>query len=256
MILNYLYNIWMMNLPYLNAHWLAPSTISALSTTRYPGNSRSPFAENNLALHVEDKVEAVLTNRQALRLNLALPNEPEWLEQTHSNHCVIVEKDSNRKADAAITQSKQHVLVILTADCLPILLCNRQGSEIAAIHAGWRGLVNGIVENTLAQMSSQPSELVAWIGPAICQSCYEVGDEVLHAFETRYSFAKLAFRAQQPHKWRANLPLLAEKILLSSGLFKVSQSKICTFEQSDEFYSYRKQPQTGRIATLIWINSM
>lgn len=237
----------------LLANWPAPANIHALTTQRYPGFSQAPYDTNNLGLHVGDEEQQVLLNRSVLAETLQLPAQPAWLEQTHSNHCVIVEEESNRRADAAITRSNQQVLAIMTADCLPILLCNQQGTEIAAIHAGWRGLVNGIIENTVAKMHSPPADLLAWIGPGICQACYEVGHDVLTEWTKHYSFAAQAFKAQGK-KWLANLPLLAELILNQMSIFNVFHSQVCTFEQKNAFFSYRRAPQTGRMATLIWFN--
>ncbi len=234
----------------LIATWPAPPNIGALTTYNTTGFSQPPFASNNLAYHVGDNEQHVQANRRALSLSLGLPNEPAWLEQTHTNQCVIIEEDTNRVADAAITRQKTSALAIMTADCLPILLCDQQGTEIAAIHAGWRGLANGIIENTLAKMKSPPATLLAWIGPAICQSCYETGEDVKHTFITRYPFTNSTFLNKNSHLY-ANLPKMAELILQSCGVTAVYQSAVCTFE-SKQLYSYRREAQTGRIATLIW----
>jgi polyphenol oxidase len=243
----------MTTLPHLIANWPAPPNVSALTTTRLNGASLAPFDKNNLGLHVGDNPVHVEQNRQHLVQSLCLPNPPAWLEQTHSNHCVMVEEDSGRIADAAISRSYSHPLAIMTADCLPILLCNQAGTEIAAIHAGWRGLLNGIVENTINKMHASVDTLLAWIGPAICHKCYQTGLEVQEAYLTRYPFTTRAFYTEQS-KWHANLPLLAELILKHAGISSVYQSNACTFEQENRFYSYRKHAQTGRIATLIWFN--
>jgi len=191
------------------ANWPAPENITALSTTRYSGYSQAPYDSNNLGIYVGDDERHVLQNRQQLVESLQLPGEPQWLQQTHSTRCVVVENETNRDADAAITRSPLHPLVILTADCLPITLCNVQGNEIAAIHAGWRGLYQGIVESSLARMNSKACDLMAWIGPAICQNCYEVGEEVYQAFTSKYPSAKAAFKPVNA-KWLANLPQIAE----------------------------------------------
>ena len=237
----------------LLANWPAPFNICALTTTRTIGSSVSPYSQNNLALHVGDNTSHVKENRAALIHELKLPNEPIWLEQTHTNHCVIVEEDSNRNADAAITRNKEYPLAIMTADCLPIVLCNRSGTEIAAIHAGWRGLANGIVENTLEKMHSAPDTILAWIGPAICQTCYEVGDEMYHTYINRYPFTKSTFQHHGSHR-HANLPKMAELILNTKGVSAVFQSAECTYELKNKFYSYRREAQTGRMVTLIWFN--
>lgn len=235
------------------ANWSAPKNISALSTTRLFGFSQPPFDTNNMGLGLGDNDDHVLQNRQQLVELLQLPGEPQWLRQTHSTHCIIAEEDKNREADAAITRSCNHPLVILTADCLPIMLSNRQGNEIAAIHAGWKGLARGIIENTLSKIKNSAVEMLAWIGPAICQRCYEVDEQVYQSFLDAYPFSQQAFRPLNK-KWLANLPLIAELILNSHGIKMVFQSGLCTLELKNELYSYRRTPQTGRIATLIWFN--
>lgn len=240
---------------YLIANWPAPANISALTTTRLKGASLPPFDKNNLALHVDDNPLHVEQNRTDLIRDLSLPQAPAWLHQTHSNHCVIVENDSNRDADAAITRSIHHPLAIMTADCLPILLCNKQGTEIAAIHAGWRGLLNGIVENTINKMNSPANNLISWIGPAICHRCYQTGNDVMDAYIKRYPFTTSAFYKAES-RLHADLPKLAELILTNLGVSSTHQSQACTFEQENEFFSYRKRAQTGRIATLIWFNQL
>jgi YfiH family protein len=236
-------------MPNFKANWPAPKNIHAFTTTCEGGYSKAPYASNNLALHVGDEEVHVLKNRAALMRTHALPNEPAWLEQTHSTRCVVVETDTNRIADASITRVQQQPLAIMTADCLPILLCNREGNEIAAIHAGWRGLLNGVVENTLKKMQTPSANLLAWIGPAICQQCYKTSSEVKEAYLKQYPFTTSAF-----DNLHANLPKLAELILNSAGVLSIFQSNACTFELSNMFYSYRRQSQTGRIATLIWFN--
>lgn len=239
---------------FLIPEWPAPSQIRAVTTQRHNGHSLPPFDTNNLGLHVGDNPHHVANNRQALVSVLQLPAEPFWLEQTHSTHCVIVEEeDSNRQADAAISRSKQGVLAIMTADCLPILLCNKQGTEIAAIHAGWRGLAAGVIENTLAKLESNASDIMAWIGPSICGSCYEVGDEVRTACLSSRPFADQFFIARQ-EKWLADLPRIAEHILKNAGIDAIYLSHQCTYENINDYYSWRREAQTGRIASLIWFN--
>lgn len=238
---------------HLIANWSAPAHVRALTTTRCTGASQHAYASNNMGLHVNDNIEHVITNRANLRQQLQLPNEPIWLNQTHTNRCVLVNDETvDRNADASVTRHTAYSLAIMTADCLPIVLCNREGTEIAAIHAGWRGLAHGIIENTLATMHSDPKSCLAWIGPAICERCYETGDEVLQTFLRHYSFAKQAFQQHNNHL-HANLPQMAELILNSLGISNVSQSMACTYELNDQFYSYRRMAQTGRMATLIWL---
>lgn len=235
----------------LVANWPAPHNIGAITTTRLNGKSHSSYDSNNMALHVGDRAADVEANRKTLVKTLGLPGEPVWLEQHHGTRCIIAEKTADRTADAAITQDKTYPLAILTADCLPILLCDRRGLEIAAIHAGWKGLANGIIENTLEKMQHKPSELLAWIGPGICASCYEVGDAVTEAFASAYPGIRACFNKHNEH-WHVDLPLLAQMILAKQGLNTVYQSAVCTKEDKNSFYSYRRDGQTGRMATLIW----
>lgn len=244
---------WMIILSILTPDWPAPRTIRAATTLRYPGASLAPYDGNNMGLHVGDDLQHVLANRRALTDELNLPGEPEWLEQTHSTRCVVVEDDDQRQADASVTRSRDRVLAIMTADCLPILFCNRQGTEIAAIHAGWRGLVNGIIDNSLDTMHSQTTDLIAWVGPAICGSCYEVGNDVRDACVRHYPFGETCFK---PHaqKWLLDLPGLAALVLKKRGIHDVFLSQQCTFEDKNAYYSYRREAQTGRIATLVWFN--
>lgn len=243
-----------MNIMNQYANWKAPKNISALTTTRVGGYSQPPYDNNNLALHVGDNEENVYKNRQQLVETLNLPAEPYWLEQTHTNICVIPEQENNPSADAAVTFNRKTPLVILTADCLPITLCNRQGTVIAAIHAGWRGLYNGIIENTFKKMDTQASDLLAWIGPAIAQEHYEIGEEVYLSFTSKYPQTEQAFKQVAHNKWLANLPAIAELVMNSLNISAVTQSNLCTYKLTNEFYSYRRKSQTGRIATLIWFN--
>jgi len=156
--------------------WPAPARVRACCTTRHGGVSAAPFDSLNLGLHVGDREADVMQNRRRLRAQLALPGEPEWINQTHGVGVVTLENDRGRDADAAITREPGRVAVVMTADCLPILLCNRDGSEVAALHAGWRGLQAGIIPAALAAMHSPRGQLLAWIGPSISQACFEVGD--------------------------------------------------------------------------------
>jgi YfiH family protein len=250
MIFNPCLLYWNIIVTNLIANWPAPANIGALTTVSSPGFSLHPYSSNNLAYHVGDREQHVAANRKQLRETLKLQNEPIWLEQTHTNHCIVAETDENRLADAAVTRDQSLPLVIMTADCLPILLCDKQGTEIAAIHAGWRGLVNGIIENTLANMLNASNNLMAWIGPAICQNCYETGAEVRDQFIYNYPCTQNTF-LEKNKKIYANLPKMAEQIMNNIGILDVYQSSACTFE-NDAFYSYRRAAKTGRIATLIW----
>ncbi len=216
---------------YLKANWPAKKHIRALTVT-YPED----FSD--------------------IKQDLNLPAEPIWLKQIHTNICVRAEEDALREADASMTSSKQHPLVIKTADCLPILLCDEAGTEIAAIHGGWRGLLSGVIENTLSKFTANPTQLMAWTGPAICKNCFEVGAEVPEAFIQKYPDTKAAFhQSTQPNKYLGDLVQIAELILKNHGLTNIYHSNACTFEEENKFYSYRRGKQTGRMATLIWFDN-
>ncbi len=238
----------------IQANWQAPAAINACCTTRRGGVSQVPFDDFNLGLHVGDRDVDVLENRRLLRETLALPSEPCWINQTHGVRVVTLEQDSNRDADAAITREPGKVAVVMTADCLPILVCNRAGSEVAAIHAGWRGLQAGVIEATIAALRSPAPQLMAWIGPGISQACFEVGDEVHAAFIDRVANARSCFSANRPGHWLCNLAALAESVLRSAGVAEVARAPYCSYGDAELFYSYRREPVTGRMASLIWIN--
>ncbi len=241
--------------------WPIPSTVKALYTTRSGGASQAPFDSFNLAEHVGDDLDLVARNRAILNrdalLSQALSSAPCWLQQTHSTTVVTLESEQNREADAAITRHADTVAVVMTADCLPILLCNRSGTEVAAVHAGWRGLLDGIVQTTIAKMQSPANELMAWIGPAISQPKFEVGDEVRQAFVDKYvekkALADNRFISNRPGHWLCDLPGLADDLLKQLGVADVTQSNLCSYCNEADFFSYRRQAITGRMASLIWI---
>ena len=231
--------------------WPAPPSVSAICTTRTLGSSQGPYAQNNLALHVNDDPQRVQCNREALMHRYHLPSTPAWLEQTHSARCVVIEEDAQRCADAAVTRDRSVVLAIMTADCVPIILCDTTGQEIAAIHAGWRGLAEGIIENTLKKMQHRPQNVCAWIGPAICGQCYGVGESMYAVFMQKYPYVKAAFAVTES-SIHADLPRISEYILRQHGVSLIAQSNQCTYENEHSLYSYRRETQTGRMATLIW----
>lgn len=217
---------------HLKANWQAPQTIHALSTTQ----ALSP---------------------EQLKAYFKLPSEPVWLNQIHSNICIRITHNTPEsvEADASVTNSPARVLVVKTADCLPILLCNQAGTEIAAIHAGWRGLLGGVIENTLKTLQTPSSELIAWFGPAICANCFEVGPEVPDAFIKKYPYVASAFKPHGEIKSLGSLTQIAAHILNKQGVDNIYSSDACTFEEKNTFYSYRREKQTGRIATLIWFEN-
>jgi YfiH family protein len=240
---------------FLKPNWPAPSYVKACTTLRTGGVSQPPFDQFNLAEHVGDNPEHVKANRELLKKNLNLPNEPVWINQTHSS--IIVEalpKSAETVADASFSSSKNQICVILTADCLPILICHRSGSHVAAVHAGWRGLANGIIENTLDTLRLPNDELLVWLGPAISPANYEVGEEVRTQFVIHNPEATYAFLPSPNKRWLANLYALARIRLLKLGVTSIYGGDYCTYADPTRFYSYRRDGnKTGRMASLIWI---
>jgi len=234
----------------IKPNWEAPHHIKAFTTTRQYGFSHYPFHYANLGIRSGDHQARVIENREKLKECQQMPSEPVWLTQTHSTTVVDASVNDNPFGDASVTRRIGQVLVILTADCVPILITNSAGTEVAAIHAGWRGLCNGIIEQTIATMHTTGHDCIAWIGPSICGHCFEVGEEVCQHFHQNYAYTpRYCFKQ---NKWHINLNRLAEHILRSTGVKAVSQSNLCTFEQKNLFYSYRRDGQTGRIGTFIW----
>ncbi len=234
--------------------WDAPPGIRAYCTTRAGGFSTSPFDSLNLALHVGDDPGHVAQNRQLLQQELNLPAEPGWINQTHGIHAVTLEQESSRDADAAITRVRGIVAVVMTADCLPILICNRDGNEVAAVHAGWRGLQAGVIQAALAKMKSPSGKLLAWIGPGISQACFEVGAEVRAAFIDSMQDGQPFFKANRKGHWLCDLAGLAELVLKRQGVIDVYRAPNCSYRDAELFFSYRRNATTGRMASLIWIN--
>ena len=244
-----------MSFEIIEATWNAPRRVRAVCTTRHGGCSSDPFESFNLASHVGDEVTRLAENRKFLRRRLNLPGEPCWLKQTHGTHVVNLDQDKKRRADAAITRRSGTIAVVLTADCLPILLCNRAGTEVAAVHAGWRGLVDGVIQATVDQMESPTNQLLAWIGPAISQHCFEVGEEVRNQFLARFPRANAYFKANRAGHWLCNLPGLAVDILGQLGVTEIHRADYCCYTDEALFFSYRRNHPTGRMASLIWIDS-
>ena len=234
--------------------WPAPAIVRACCTTRAGGVSAAPYDSLNLGMHVGDGADSVSRNRELLAAALALPSSPEWIEQTHSSEAITLELDAKRRADAAVTRARGRVAVVMTADCLPILLCDRAGSEVAAVHAGWRGLQAGVVQSALAAMRSAPAQLLAWIGPAISQVHFEVGADVYTAFVDANPAAAAHFDANRPGHWLCDLAGLAEAVLRAAGVESVTRDAHCTYRDAEQFYSYRRDGVTGRMASLVWID--
>ncbi|MDP5254633.1 MULTISPECIES: peptidoglycan editing factor PgeF [unclassified Vibrio] len=235
--------------------WSAPPSVKAVSSTRLDGQSTGPFYGLNLGDHVGDDEINVEHNRLRFQQASGMPSSPVWLTQTHSTQVLVAGQNTapGQQADACVTREAGIVCCVMTADCLPILLCDSKGRQVAAVHAGWRGLADGIIEKTLSHFESQT--VCAWLGPCISANAFEVGDEVKATFVAHDEQAQQAFvrRDSSPGKWWADLPLLATQRLLSQGVSQIAYSNQCTYQQPQSFYSYRRDGQTGRMATAIWI---
>lgn len=231
--------------------WPAPSSIQALVSTRTGGVSQHPYESFNLADHVGDQPEAVAANRAILRQHC--PAEPKWLRQVHGNAVAQADElHSPVEADASVAFRSATVCAVLTADCLPVLFCDRAGSCVAAAHAGWRGLAAGVLEACVAAMPCKPDDILAWLGPAIGPEAFEVGGEVREVFVRDLPDAASAFRPSRSGKWLANIYALARLRLAQRGVTAVYGGGECTFTDHGRFYSYRRDGATGRMASLIW----
>ncbi|MCB1736653.1 MAG: peptidoglycan editing factor PgeF [Gammaproteobacteria bacterium] len=241
----------------LRPDWLAPPQVRGFTTLRDGGQSVGSYASFNLADHVDDDPVAVAGNRERLVQLLNLPEAPQWLSQVHGVqvHRLTAQRDAGVPvADAVWTDQRNRICAVLTADCLPVLFCDRAGSCVAAAHAGWRGLAGGVLEATVAAMPVAPGELLAWLGPAIGPEVFEVGDEVREAFVSQHPQGNAAFRPSPAGRWLADIYALARIRLAACGVNSVHGGGECTFRDADRFYSYRREPRTGRMASLIYIS--
>ncbi len=250
---------------FITPQWPCPATVHAVVSTRSGGVSQAPFDSLNLGNHVGDRIEHVLANRAIL--SKALPAEPLWLKQIHG---VVVSTPQSRQlnpsdvleADASVSNTPGEVLVILTADCLPVLFSNRMGTVVGAAHAGWRGLCSGILENTLAQLlaisaGTTVDDIIVWLGPAIGPESFEVGEDVVNAFkESELPFFSEGFQPipNKVGKFLANIYLLARRRLEACGVRAIFGGEFCTVRDQEQFFSYRRNGQTGRFASAIWLS--
>jgi YfiH family protein len=251
--------------------WPAPANVHAATTLRVGGVSEGIYASLNAASHVGDDPERVRQNREIIAQMLGLPDEPVWLDQVHSNRVVEAQHPSRpigmkytgnpQQADASYTDESGVVCAVMTADCLPLLICSADGSLVAAIHAGWRGLLAGVISNTVRAMQNsaisslckrEGRDLMVWLGPAIGPDCFEIGAEVYEAFLEKSAEFDSAFKEQNVGKWLADIYQLASIELAELNIFNVYGGDSCTVTEHDRFYSYRRDGQTGRMATLIW----
>lgn len=243
---------------WIDADWPAPPGVRGLTTLRGgAGVSPAPFDRLNLGLRCGDDPANARQNRALLSQWLALPSPPHWLQQVHGTGVVRLEAapvaGDEPVADAAVTATPGVVLAILTADCLPVLFAARDGGEIAAAHAGWRGLAAGMLEATVAAMHTPAADLVAWLGPAAGPAAYEIGEEVRDAFVQSDAAAAGAFEATRPGHWRVDLYALARRRLAACGVADVHGGNRCTLSEPASFFSHRRDGRSGRMATLAWI---
>jgi polyphenol oxidase len=244
----------MTGLDLIAADWPAPPNVRAVATTRAGGVSLGAYASLNLGAHVGDDARAVSENRLRLRKALALPSDPVWLNQVHGT--AVIEATPHEvppTADASFSRSSGCACVVLTADCLPVLLCDRGGTRVAAAHAGWRGLAGGVVESALRAMNVAPNRVLAWLGPAIEQDMFEIGPEVREQFVTRSADNAQAFKPNARGRWQADLYDLARRELKRLGVTQVFGGGFRCYADRDRFYSYRRDGTTGRMATLVWM---
>jgi YfiH family protein len=241
---------------WITPDWPAPAGVHAVCTTRHGGVSQGPYASMNPADHVGDTATAVGANRQRLARVLDLPAAPVWLQQVHGTTVIdATDAPAAPQADAAFSCRPDVVCAVLTADCLPLLLCNRAGTVVAAAHAGWRGLAAGVVEQSVAALDVAPVQLLAWLGPAIGPAAYTVGEEVREAFIRHDPRAAAAFAPAPGGGWLADLYRLARQRLAACGIDAVFGGGRCTFTEAQDFFSYRRDGVTGRMATLIWLEN-
>jgi YfiH family protein len=248
------------NIGWFTADWPVPPGVRAGTTTRQGGVSVPPYDSFNLATHVGDKAWAVQHNRELLSQALGLPAEPCWLEQVHGNTVIDAARAHGvPRADAAYTTQAGVVCVVLTADCLPVLFCTADGHGVAAAHAGWRGLAGGVLEATIAALceasDSSPTDLCAWLGPAIGPAAFEVGEEVRAAFMAIDPAMQTCFSANRAGHYLADIYALAGMLLERQGVTAIYGGGHCTMNEPQRFYSYRREKDTGRMASCIWIGT-
>jgi YfiH family protein len=241
---------------WLEPNWPAPPGVGAAFSLRTPGVSEAPYAGLNLAMHVGDDPEHVARNREALSQALKLPSAPCWLEQVHGTRVVRAGGESLPAADGIWSDAPGEVCAVMVADCLPVLLADVQGRCVAAVHAGWRGLCAGVLEEAVQAMRKVVGDvpLQAWLGPCIGPGAFEVGHDVHRAFLQGDASLDMAFIPSDAGRWLADLGLLAQRRLFAVGVGSVFRSELCTRSDSHRFFSYRREGVTGRMAALIWRN--
>lgn len=235
--------------------WPAPAGVRALSTLRNGGVSQGPWKSFNLAGHVGDRAVDVALNRKRLTEIAALPGDPVWMDQVHGTAVIDpARRQAACEADAQTTDQQGVICLVLTADCLPLLICNKSGTRVAAVHAGWRGLAAGVIESTLEYFTDSGQDIMVWLGPAIGPQVFEVGDEVRRAFVQADAAAQEAFLPGLQGRWLADIYMLARLRLAARGVREVFGGEWCTYSDTGRFFSYRRDGTTGRMASLIWLD--
>ncbi len=249
--------------PLLLPDWSVPKWVGGIATTRLGGCSPAPWDSMNLGINTSDSFANVCVNRDILKGFLPPGTEVQWMKQVHGSQGVIVEKciySEPPTADFCYTSTPGIACAVLTADCLPILICNRQGTEVAAVHAGWRGIAGGVLEQALDVFQSPGRELEVWIGPCIGQRAFEVGPEVLEAMLDAGLVSKkeldslVVSSPKGQSKVCLDLVGLVRKVFLSLGVNRIYGGTFCTYSEPRKFFSYRRDGETGRLASLIWID--
>ena len=236
------------------ANWPAPARVKAATTTRAGGSSQGRFTSLNLGEGIGDDPARVRENRQRMRRVLDLPSEPVWIKQVHGNRVLNAgEAIDDLTADGSYCIAPGVVCAILTADCLPVFFCDREGTRVALVHAGWRGLAAGVIAAAVSCLNVPPGRLLAWLGPAIGPTAYEVGEDVRCAFLEQDKENAQAFVPGRPDRWMADLYSLARRQLTRVGVVKIYGGSFCTYGESERFFSYRRDGQCGRMASLIWM---
>jgi hypothetical protein len=242
-----------MHADWIRPDWPAPARVRAVSTTRMGGVSLGVYASLNLGEHVGDAAAAVRENRRRLRTTLDLRQEPIWLKQVHGKQLLQLGTGTGSgTADAALSREPGRVCAVTTADCLPVLFCDRTGT-VAAAHAGWRGLAAGVLEETVGAMGTTPAGILAWLGPAIGPDKYEVGEDVRRSFLDEDPGASAAFRGTRTGKWLCDLYALARRRLMAVGVTHIYGGGLCTYTDQERFFSFRRDGECGRMATLVWL---
>lgn len=266
-----------MNCHWITPDWPAPKNVKSLTTLRKGGVSQGLYAGLNLGIFSGDDLNHVKMNRQLLKETAKLPNEPCWLKQVHGTHAINIDEinvnvnvnvnvndinnnefdssNNSTEADASYSFKPNQVCVVTTADCLPVLVCDKTGTKVAAIHAGWRGLANGVIEATIEKLKDTPENLLVWLGPAIGKDCFEVGADVKEAFNQPGDADAFYRDSKTKEKWKLDIYQAAKQRLNNIGINQIWGGNFCTYTEQDRFFSYRRSKQSGRMATIIWLSA-